>query len=173
MSSKGSGVFRKAFRVFTVFAVTTALAGCAAMMAESRYKDVAAAKYVFNVPADKLLDETSTYLSGGALGAALTGGAAANALEVDRTARTVAGPWKAGKLLRSRTSARITKVDESHSKLVMNNETQTIDSKTGEWGNSSFSRVSAYEIEMIRRLDPEAAAGIEAGAKKAGEEAKK
>jgi hypothetical protein len=150
-----------------------AIAGCAGMMAESRFKEDAAAKYVFNVPAEKLIDETATYLSGGAFGAALTGGAAMSSLEIDREKLTVAGAWKPGKMSRSRTAALITKVDDGHSSLVMNNETHTMDSKTGDWGNSRLSRASVYEIEMIKRLDPKAAAEIEAGAKKAAQEAKK
>jgi hypothetical protein len=159
----------KVFLILALCAAVAALAGCAGMMAESRYKDEAAAKYVFNTPAEKLLDETAAYLNGGTFGAAMAGAV----VEVDRGKLTAAGPWKAGKLLRSRTSARITRVDDSHSTLVMNNETQTIDSKTGEWGKSSFSRTSAYEIEVIKRLDPQTAAEIEAGAKKAAEDAKK
>jgi hypothetical protein len=48
-----------------------------------------------------------------------------------------------------------------------------MDTKKGGWGNSNYSRMSAYEIEMIKRVDPQAAAEIEAGAKKAAEDAKK
>ncbi len=161
-------------KLAVVLTAILAIAGCAGMMAESKFKDEATAKYVFNVPAEKLLDETAVYLSGGAFGAAMTGGASSSGLVIDREKLTVAGPWKAGKLLRSRTAARITKVDDGHSTLVMNNETQKIESdKGGDWGNSTFSRTSAYELEMIKRLDKQKAAEIEEGAKKAAADAKK
>jgi len=174
MKNTGKRSGSKAFQMAVILTVVLVVAGCAGMMAESKFKDEAAAKYVFNVPADKLLDESATYLGGGAFGAALTGGASMSGLEINRENLTVAGPWKREKLLRSRTAARITKVDDGHSTLVMNNETQKIDSnKGGDWGNSTFSRTSAYELEMIKRLDPQAAGEIDAGAKKAAEEAKK
>lgn len=173
MKTDKADEFGKILRIAVAVLTLAALAGCAGMMAESKYRDEAAGKYVFNVPAEKLLDETAAYLSGGAFGAAMSGGTAMSSLDIDRERMTVAGPWKTGKLLRSRTSARIAKVDDGHSTLIVSSETQTIDTKTGEWGNSSFSRASAYEVEMIKRLDPQAAAEIEAGAKKAAEESKK
>lgn len=164
-----SAVIRTAFPAAVIIAAVAVTAGCAGMIAESRFKEEATAKYVFNIPAEKLLDETVAYLSGGAVGAALTGGASMSAMEN----LTAAGPWKAGKLLRSRISTKITKVDDNHSTLVMNNETQTFDSDKGGWVNSTYSRSAAYELQMIKRLDRQAAAEIEAGAKKAAREAKK
>jgi hypothetical protein len=169
-SMKSSG---KTFQTVIVLTMAMAIAGCAGMMAADNFRKEATAKYVFNVPAEKLLEETAAYLSGGAFGAAMTGGASTSGLDIDREKLTVAGPWKRGKLLRSRTAARITKVDDGHSTLVMNNETQNIDTSKGDWGNSTFSRTTAYEVEMIRRLDKQKAAEIEEGAKKAAAEAKK
>ena len=157
----------KSFQAAVILTAVLAITGCAGMMAADNFKKDATAKYVFNVSADKLLDETATYLSGGTFGASMSG------LEIDREKLTVAGPWKAGKLLRGRTAAQITKVDDTHSTLVMKNDTQTLDDKGGGWGNSTYSRTPAYELEMIKRLDPQAATEIEEGAKRSAVEAKK
>ena len=165
---------KSAYGLTVVLAGVLVLAGCAGLMAENKFRDEAAAKYVFNVPANKLLDETVVYLSGGAFGAALTSGASKSSFETDREKLTVAGPWNAEKPMRSRTSARVTKVDDGHSTLVMNNETQNYDSsKGGSWGSSTITRNPAFEMAMIRRMDPQAATAIEEGAKKAGADAKK
>jgi len=172
MNEKKS-VGKAVYGVMVVLTLALVVAGCAGMMAENKFREDAAAKYVFSVPAEKLLDEAAAYLSGGAFGAALSGGAAKSSLVIDREKLTVAESWTPDNMSRSRTTALITKVDDSHSTLVMNKETQLMDLQKKEWGNSRLSRMTPFEIAMIKRLDPQAAATIEEGAKKAAESTKK
>lgn len=163
-------------RFAILFLVASVIAGCggfAGMMAAGEYRAEETKKYVFAVPAEKLLDETINFLSGGGLGAVLTGGLSMSSLEIDRDNMTVAQPWRgSGSMMRQRDVAKITRVDGSRSRLTIHTEGQTKES-SGEWRSQSLSRSASAELEVIKRLDPKKAAEIEAGAQKAAELAKK
>lgn len=185
----------KAFHASVVLMIMLALAGCAGMMAENKFIEEATQKYVFNLPGDKLFEEAVKFIrnrvvTGGAgartgtsqevsVGSRSTAGfgkslsVGAQEMSTDETNLTVTGPWVRDHAGQERLLGRVTRVDSSHSTLNLVTERQNRDEKTRELGMPYSSRATNTELAMIRKLDPQAAEEIMAGAKKAAEEAKK
>lgn len=172
MKNRNKQFMGRMVELAVVAAAVLAIAGCAGMMAADNFKKDATQKYVFNLPTDRLFDEVVSFMKGGAVGSTLMT-ATVSEMQIDKANLTATGPWKRGSMIQNRMVSKVTRVDDAHSAVVMMEETQTMDTTTKGWKDASSTRKWTSELSLINKLDAKAYAEIEAGAKKAAEDAKK
>ncbi len=157
---------RKAVVLGVLTLALAVVAGCAGMAASMKYKEEATNNHIFTMTADALLKEAASYLSPGGF----------VQVEIDQAKLTAATPWMASRSsagTSERKLAQVTKVDDSRSKLAIFVQKQAPNQKTVQREIISSERAWYLEYEVIKRVDRQKAAAIEAGAKNAAAEAKK